>query len=124
MREFLITNKGLDLIDVYVGPEGVLTGSAREAQILLEETGQVLHVNAMGHKDRELLRKRKMLEAKIESLRAEFESTEEELNKVFMEENIKKQVIESARQKITELRKGGSADKETNINKNPNSNNV
>ncbi len=105
IREFTITDKGLQLVDVYLGPDGVLTGSAREAQILLEETGELLHTNAISHKDRELLRRRKMLEAKIESLKTEFESTEEELNKVFLEEKLKKEVLEQARQKIIELRK-------------------
>jgi circadian clock protein KaiC len=106
VREFVITSEGLDLRDVYLGPEGVLTGSAREAQILLEETGQVLHNNAVDRKDRELLRKRKMLEAQIESLKTEFESTEEELNKAFIEERIKKEVMELARQKLTDIRRG------------------
>jgi circadian clock protein KaiC len=106
VREFVITGEGLDLRDVYLGPEGVLTGSAREAQILLEETGQVLHNNAVDRKDRELLRKRKMLEAQIESLKTEFESTEEELNKAFIEERIKKEVMELARQKMTDIRRG------------------
>ncbi len=109
VREFVITNNGIDLIEVYLGPEGVLTGSAREAQILLEKTDTVLHGNAINRKDRELLRKRKMLEAKIESLRTEFESTEEELNKVFLEEEIKKEIMDDARQKVTELRKGNTA---------------
>ncbi len=122
VREFVITDKGLSLIDVYLGPDGVLTGSAREAQILLEKTGQVLHNNALGRKDRELLRKRKMLEAKIEGLKTEFESTEEELNKVFMEENIKKEMMEGARQKMTEIRKGNAGSNEKNTN--PNSDNV
>ncbi len=116
VREFVITNEGVDLIDVYLGPEGVLTGSAREAQILLEETGVLLHNNALSRKDRELLRKRKMLEAKIDALKAEFESTEEELNKVFMEEDLKKGVMKKARQKMTEKRRAG---KDNNENKNP-----
>ncbi len=106
IREFVITGDGLDLLDVYLGPEGVLTGSAREAQILLEETGQILHNNAISRKDRELLRKRKMLEAKIDSLKTEFESTEEELNKVFLEEQLKKEILEQAREKIKEIRTG------------------
>ncbi|TKC06719.1 circadian clock protein KaiC [Pedobacter polaris] len=106
VREFVITNKGLDLIDVYIGPEGVLTGSAREAQVLLEETGMVLHSNALGRKDRELLRKRKVLEAKIESLKTEFESTEEELNKVYIEEDIKREVITKTRKQMTQFRSG------------------
>jgi circadian clock protein KaiC len=32
VREFVITDRGVDLIDVYVGPDGFVTGSAREAQ--------------------------------------------------------------------------------------------
>ena len=110
VREFVITSEGLNLVDVYLGPDGVLTGSAREAQILLEETGVVLHTNALGRKDRELLRKRKVLEAKIDSLKTEFESTEEELNKVFMEEEIKKDVVAQARRKITDIRRGDKGD--------------
>jgi len=116
IREFVITNEGVDLKDVHLGPGGVLIGSAREAQILLEETGEILHTNAISRKDRELLRKRKMLEAKIDSLKTEFESTEEELNKIFMEEEIKKGVSELARQKLTDLRRGKVSNDE---NENP-----
>ncbi|HMI02628.1 MAG TPA: circadian clock protein KaiC [Pedobacter sp.] len=106
IREFVITDSGLDLVDVYLGPEGVLTGSAREAQKLLEQTGQVLHTHAISRKDRELIRKRRLLEARIESLKTEFESTEEELNKVYIEEDIKKGVAAETRQRMTEFRKG------------------
>jgi circadian clock protein KaiC len=106
VREFVITEQGLDLIDVYLGPDGILTGSAREAQVLLEQTGKVLHNHALSRKDRELIRKRSLLEARIESLRTEFESAEEELNKVYIEDDLKKEVMEQNRKKITELRKG------------------
>jgi len=106
VREFVIENKGLNLLDVYLGPDGILTGSARESHRLQEETGQLLHTNALDLKDRELERKRKVLESKIESLRTEFESIEEELNKVYTEEKIKKDVIMQTREKITNLRRG------------------
>ncbi|GAA4089898.1 circadian clock protein KaiC [Mucilaginibacter panaciglaebae] len=106
VREFVITDNGLDLIEVYVGPEGVLTGSARKAQILLEETGEVLHTHALSRKDREIVRKRKVLEAKIEGLRNEFESTEEELNKVYIEEEIKRGVQQQNRQELSDIRTG------------------
>ena len=36
VREFVLTEHGIDLIDVYVGPEGVVTGAAREAQLARE----------------------------------------------------------------------------------------
>jgi circadian clock protein KaiC len=109
VREFIITDKGLDLVDVYMGPEGILTGSAREAQKIKEETGVALHDYAVTAKDREISRKKKVLEAKISSLQTEFESVEEELNKIYLQEELKKVVMEKTRQEITRIRKGETA---------------
>ncbi|HWZ14195.1 MAG TPA: circadian clock protein KaiC [Mucilaginibacter sp.] len=106
VREFIITDRGIDLVDVYLGPDGVLTGSAREAQKLHEKTGLVLRNNALTMKDREIDRKRKVLESKIASLQTEFESAEEELNKMYIEEELIKKVTESAIKEMTKLRQG------------------
>ncbi|WP_114937910.1 circadian clock protein KaiC [Mucilaginibacter endophyticus] len=106
VREFTITDNGLNLVDVYLGPEGVLTGSAREAQKLKEKTGVALRDFAVSRKDKEILRKRMMLESKIASLQAEFESAEEELNKMYLEDELKQEIIEKNRQEITNIRRG------------------
>lgn len=106
VREFVINDNGINLLDVYLGPEGILTGSAREAHRIMEETGHALHSNALSLKDREIIRKRKVLESKIESLRTEFESVEDELNKIYTEEELKKQVIAHTREQVTGLRSG------------------
>ena len=105
VREFIITDDGLKLVDVYLGPEGVLTGSAREAHLLHEQTGVALHGQAVSRKDREISRKRKVLEAKIAGLQTEFESVEEELNKVYLEEELKNQIAEQTRQELLNKRK-------------------
>ncbi|GGH02663.1 circadian clock protein KaiC [Mucilaginibacter phyllosphaerae] len=106
VREFVITDNGLNLIDVYLGPDGILTGSAREQQLLLEKTGEAIRSSAFVRKDREILRKRQVLEAKIASLNSEFESVEEELNKVYLEEELKKQILEKNRAEVTRMRRG------------------
>ena len=36
IREFVLTDHGVKLVDVYVGPSGLLTGSARVAQEVKE----------------------------------------------------------------------------------------
>ncbi len=105
VREFLINDKGLSLVDVYLGPEGVLTGSAREAEQLREHTGKALHDYALNRKDREILRKRKVLESKISSLQTEFESVEEELNKIYLEEELKKKVADENRRHLLAMRR-------------------
>lgn len=110
VREFVISDEGLNLIDVYIGPEGVLTGSARKQQVLLEQTGMAIHTQSIGRKDREIARKRMVLEAKIASLNSEYESVEEELNKVYLEDELKKQILEKSRDEITKIRRG-EADK-------------
>jgi circadian clock protein KaiC len=115
VREFVISPNGIVLLDVYLGPDGILTGSARDAHRLETETGHVLHNNAIGLKDRELERKRKVLESKIDSLRAEYESAEEELNKVYTEESLKKEVMIQNRIKMTDLRSGSSKDSDSTL---------
>ena len=110
VREFVINDEGLNLVDVYLGPDGVMVGSAREAQMLHEETGEALRGHALSRKDREILRKRKVLEAQIANLKTEFESVEEELNKVYMEEELKKEIIEKNRKEMTKIRRGMGSD--------------
>lgn len=104
VREFVITSKGLELVDVYLGPEGILVGSAREAQQLNEATGVELRTHAKSRKDREVERKRLVLEAKIASLREEFESVQDELNKTFIEEDLKSEFLQKNRQQLTDNR--------------------
>lgn len=111
VREFVITDKGLDLVEVYLGAEGVLTGSAREAQILLEKAGMELNKHAISRKDREIDRKRKVLESKIATLNSEFESVQDELNKIYDDEKLKKEFIEKNREEITKLRRTGNSDR-------------
>ncbi|WDF80654.1 circadian clock protein KaiC [Mucilaginibacter sp. KACC 22773] len=106
VREFVITDNGLDLVDVYLGPDGVLTGSAREAEKLKEKTGLALRDFAVSRKDKEIMRKRMMLESKITNLKAEYESIEDELNKIYLEEELKQQIIEKNREEITRMRRG------------------
>ncbi|MCS3800682.1 circadian clock protein KaiC [Niastella sp. OAS944] len=104
VREFVITSKGLELVDVYLGPDGILIGSARVAQELQEYTGKELRSYAASRKDQAIQRKKLVLEAKIASLKEEFESVQEELNKTFIEEQLKKEIIEKNRQELTKNR--------------------
>lgn len=80
VREFVITNKGIELLDVELGPQGILTGTARTSHQVKKTISNIKLQNEINRKDREIERKRKVLEANIEALRTEFESAEEELS--------------------------------------------
>lgn len=107
VREFVITPQGLDLIDVYLGDAGVLTGSARESRQLDEQTGMVLRTHAVSRKDREIERKRTVLEAKVAGLREEFESVRDELNRSYEEETLRTEVMAQNRTRLTSTRHNG-----------------
>lgn len=79
VREFLLTSHGVELRDVYIGPEGVLTGSMRLAQEAKEREAAEARRQAIARKRREIDRKRQTLDAQIAALRAEAESQELEL---------------------------------------------
>lgn len=103
VREFNITDHGIELIEVYLGPDGIVVGSAREAQQLDEEARHVLRSHALSRKDKQIKRKQMVLEARIATLKEEFESVQDELNKSFEEDELKREVIKT-RQNLTDLR--------------------
>ncbi|HEX8270424.1 MAG TPA: circadian clock protein KaiC [Flavobacterium sp.] len=80
VREFVIASTGIQILDVELGPEGILTGAARLANEITKKTTKLKLETELNRKDREIERKRKVLEANIEALRNEFESVQEELS--------------------------------------------
>ena len=115
IREFVITDNGLDLVDVFLSENGILIGSAREAEQLKEQTGELLRDYRLNVKDREILRRRKVLESEIARLQTEFESTEEELNTIYKEDELKKQIARNNREEMTRIRSGNQDDTKNNI---------
>jgi circadian clock protein KaiC len=77
IREFVLTNHGVELVDVYVGPSGMLTGSARIAQDLREKVEVTARKQQLQRKQLELKQKRLQLESQIERMRAEYEIEEQ-----------------------------------------------
>lgn len=78
IREFLLTPKGVELVDVYTGAEGVLTGAARAAREAQEKATVLQRQQETEKRRRELRRKREALELKIAALRAELEAEQVE----------------------------------------------
>jgi circadian clock protein KaiC len=87
IREFLLTSQGIQLKDVYVGPEGVLTGSMRLAQEARNRAMALTRQQELESRRRDLERKRRILESQIAAQRAEFESEEKELELLLLQDN-------------------------------------
>ena len=82
IREFRMTGHGIELLNVYVGPGGVLTGSARLSQEAKDEAAQTLQHQEIVRRQYALERRREAMEAQIVLLRSEFEAEESEALKV------------------------------------------
>lgn len=108
IREFVITSKGIEIRDVYVGPEGVLTGSMRLAQEARERAEKLGRQAEMEAKQRQLERKRAALEAQIVALKAEFEAEETEMRRVLKQET---QTVKQLEQEELAMARSRRADK-------------
>lgn len=79
VREFVLTDRGVQLLDVYLGPAGMLTGSARLAQVAKEAAEANERQHERENKSYELQQKRQQMEMQIRQIRANFEMDERRL---------------------------------------------
>jgi circadian clock protein KaiC len=82
VREFLLTDRGIELADVYVGPQGVLTGSARSAQEAKEHSDAVDRQADLQQRRSNLERQRQSVEAQVAVLWREFEDESNAVNRL------------------------------------------
>ncbi|MDR3367643.1 MAG: circadian clock protein KaiC [Rhodoferax sp.] len=97
IREFMLTDHGVELRDVYVGPEGVLTGSARLTKEAENEATLLIRNQEVELRRIELERKRTTLEAQIAMLRAEFAVQEVASLKIIVQEKAEKAQLAQGR---------------------------
>jgi len=104
IREFLITDRGIDLQDVYLGLDGMLTGSARLSQETRERAGDAVRRHEIEGRQRERSRKREALEARLLALRKEFEAEEEESNRLISQETAREEERRMERERMAAKR--------------------
>ena len=105
VREFLITSEGVELRDVYIGPEGVLTGSMRTIQEAKERAAALTRQQAIDRKRREVERRRRAIEAQILALRGDFAADETELELLLADEQAADQRLRDDRDDIARSRR-------------------
>lgn len=88
IRECLITDEGIKIIDAYVGEAGVLTGTARKVQEARDRLTQLRQEALLKSKELELARVKAVMEAEMKRLQAEVESLTTELKALKMEQEI------------------------------------
>jgi circadian clock protein KaiC len=109
IREFILDESGIKLIEVYLGSAGMLTGSARVAQEAAERDAELQRKNDSAIKLAQLERKRVAMEARIAELRADFEADETEIRQhLTMDAEQEKRILED-RSDMSRSRKSNGA---------------
>ena len=106
VREFVLGDKGIELVDVYLGADRVLTGTARFAQEAQERAAADFRRQDHERKLRQLASKQKAIEAQIAALQAEAEAEAAEVNFVIAQETLQEQASQQNSKVIAQLRGG------------------
>jgi circadian clock protein KaiC len=105
VREFLISNRGIDLVDAYVGPGGVLTGASRAAHVARERAEALASQQEVARRERELERKRAAIEQQIAALRSECETDALDLRRIDEQARTRTRLLAADRTQLARLRR-------------------
>ncbi|MGM3304528.1 circadian clock protein KaiC [Anabaena sp. WFMT] len=105
VREFLLTKQGIQLLDVYLGQENVLTGSARIIQEAQEQLAANQRQLLLKQKQRELESKEMLVSSQISALQAELAAEKEEIHILFEQESLLQSNLKQGSQALSQLRK-------------------
>ena len=105
VREFLLTDHGIELVDAYIGSDGVLMGSARSNQLAREKAAEVERGHLSARKQRELRRKQELYEAQLQAMKTHYETERDAILVELDEEQKRLKEVADQRLEIARLRK-------------------
>ncbi len=109
VREFLLSEHGIEVRDAYLGPHGVLTGSARLAQESRDREEGLRQSEETEQRVSHLEARRKAVEAQIEALKAELEAVTQSAGKIALEAERRQKRIVDDRQEMARSRRVNGA---------------
>ena len=104
IREFLITNDGLQLVDAYIGPGGVLTGTSRINQEAVETAEEQLRQQKLERLRRDLKRRENAMESRMQEIKDAFQSEKEEIEHALAELEVRETSLNQNIRKLTKMR--------------------
>jgi circadian clock protein KaiC len=109
IREFRLTDHGIELLDVYLGPEGVLTGSARLSQEARAQADESERREIASRRHMEVEAERKALAAQIAAIEAKMSLQDKELHALAAHEAKYAQRREAERAAMAQSRRADAA---------------
>lgn len=104
VREFVLTHQGIELKDVYLGQETVLTGTARKVQEAKDQAASLVRQQEFERKRRELEKKQAIVRSQIEALQTQLEIEQEEFKLMIEQEQLSQDISLQEQRKIANSR--------------------
>lgn len=105
IREYLITANGVELLDVYLGSEGVLTGTTRLIQEEKDKEQEITRKQEFARLQYELEQKRQAVEAQILSLKEQFAAQEAAMKRIIEQEQSLIKTRDEGKARVARYRK-------------------
>jgi circadian clock protein KaiC len=105
VREFLLTDNGVELVDVYVGTGQALTGSARFAREAQEKAEALERMQEIDRKELELEQRRHLLNARITALQSEFAAEEREVKRLIDQSLSREDLLAKVNEDMARIRR-------------------
>ncbi|MEN6448904.1 MAG: circadian clock protein KaiC [Thermoguttaceae bacterium] len=108
LREYRITDRGLEILDVYLGGGGTLTGSARLAQEAREKAEEALHEQEHQRRQAEIEAERTAIESQIAALTAKLKATENAMEFAESQEELRRTEMATAHREMARSRQANA----------------
>jgi circadian clock protein KaiC len=106
VREFLMSATGISLVEAYIGPAGVMTGTARLVQEAQEKAVRIRRQLDEDRRARAAARSRLTIERQIAELRAGLEAIDDEESRFSEEDATREALLDDERRELRARRNG------------------
>jgi circadian clock protein KaiC len=110
VREFILTNQGIELVNVYLGEGNVLTGTARNVQEAKEKVATLLRQQELERKRREMERKKALAQSQIAALQTQLQIEQEEFLVMIEQEKLYQDIALQEQRKVANWRQADAVE--------------
>jgi circadian clock protein KaiC len=104
VREFVLSDSGIQLLDVYIGSEGVLFGSAGSGQMIKDRAGKLAREQEITRKRRDLELKKRLMDTNITALKEKYAEEEREMQVMIEQDQDREKMINDERKDMATYR--------------------
>ncbi len=104
VREFVLNNQGIELLDVYLGESDFLIGSARIAQEAKDRMEKLNRCQELERKKRQLNQQQALLQVQITALQVQLVNEREDFEAIYQQDQLSQKAITDSKDLMADLR--------------------